>query len=397
MVSTISGPKSGATKRRRSHNGAAHKNGKKHPQAKALHARKHSTARVRHAEPSHSRRAQPKLIEPLTSVSMRGRAAETEDVEPRVDQRTPEVDHIETPTPAPTRHAAEPEVERQRYDANSALNLYLREIALTALLTIQEEVDLAKRIKRGDKKAREQMIKANLRLVVKIARDYENYGMPLLDLINEGNIGLMKAVERFDPAKGAKFSTYGAWWIKQSIKRALANQSKTIRLPVHVVDKVAHIRRAALKLQEIFGREPTDEEIAEELGISRRRVTQYRAAAVTPTSLDASLGDEDSNRISDVVEDERAETPYEELEGKTNTSLVRDMLQKLDDREATILKLRFNLNGEREETLEEIGKRFGVTRERIRQIQEMALTKLRKMIEKLDSPKLQAAMKQALA
>ncbi|MGZ5566036.1 MAG: sigma-70 family RNA polymerase sigma factor [Limisphaerales bacterium] len=312
---------------------------------------------------------------------------------------TPAVElHLDEPHQQPrAAHVAEPEVERQRYDANSALNLYLREIARTPLLTIQEEVELAKRIKKSDKKAREQMIKANLRLVVKIARDYENYGMPLLDLINEGNIGLMKAVERFDPAKGAKFSTYGAWWIKQSIKRALANQSKTIRLPVHVVDKVAHIRRSALKLQEIFGREPTDEEIAEELGISRRRVTQYRAAAVTPTSLDASLGDEDSNRISDVVEDERADTPYQELEQKTNTSLVRDMLTKLDDREATILKLRFNLNGEREETLEEIGKRFGVTRERIRQIQEMALTKLRKMIEKLDSPKLQSMVKQAIA
>ena len=277
------------------------------------------------------------------------------------------------------------EGERQRYDANSALNLYLREIAQTPLLSMEEEIDLARRIKKGDRKAREQMIKANLRLVVKIARDYENYGMPLLDLVNEGNIGLMKAVERFDPAKGAKFSTYGAWWIKQSIKRALANQSKTIRLPVHVVDKVAHIRRASLRLQEVFGREPSDEEIAEELGISTKRVSQYRAAAVTPASLDASLGDEDSNRIADVVEDERAETPYEELEEKTNTNLVREMLHKLDDREATILKLRFNLNGDREETLEEIGKKFGVTRERIRQIQEMALGKLRKMIEELEA------------
>ncbi len=392
MLSTISSPKTGAKKRLRTHNGAAHRNGRKHPRVKALHARKHHTSaatRTRILEPAHHRKAQPKLMETAASVAVREPVpVETAAAEHRLDERQQQPQ-------AP--HVAEPEVERQRYDANSALNLYLREIARTPLLTIQEEVELAKRIKKSDKKAREQMIKANLRLVVKIARDYENYGMPLLDLINEGNIGLMKAVERFDPAKGAKFSTYGAWWIKQSIKRALANQSKTIRLPVHVVDKVAHIRRSAMKLQEIFGREPTDEEIAEELGISRRRVTQYRAAAITPTSLDASLGDEDSNRIADVVEDERADTPYEELEAKTNTSLVRDMLTKLDDREATILKLRFNLNGEREETLEEIGKRFGVTRERIRQIQEMALTKLRKMIEKLDSPKLQTVLKQAMA
>lgn len=287
--------------------------------------------------------------------------------------------------PEPSREY-EPAPERHRYDANSALTLYLTEIGQTPLLTPEEEIVLAARIKKGDKKAREHMIKANLRLVVKIARDYEYYGMPLLDLINEGNIGLMKAVERFDPAKGAKFSTYGAWWIKQSIKRALANQSKTIRLPVHVVDKVAHIRRAALKLQEIFGREPDEDEIAEELGISAKRVRQYRAAAVAPMSLDASLGDDDSNRISDVIEDERADTPYEELEEKTNTDLVRRMLHKLEPREAAILQLRFNLEGEREETLEEIGKRFGVTRERIRQIQESALAKLRKMIERLELP-----------
>jgi len=282
------------------------------------------------------------------------------------------------PDPSPNQN------ERPRYDANSALNLYLTEIGQTPLLTVQDEVDLARRIKRGDKKAREQMIKANLRLVVKIARDYEYYGMPLLDLVNEGNIGLMKAVERFDPAKGAKFSTYGAWWIKQSIKRALANQSKTIRLPVHVVDKVAHIRRASMKLQELFGREPDDDEIAGELGISAKRVRQYRSAAVAPMSLDASLGDDDSNRIADVVEDERAETPYQELEEKANTSMVRDLLGKLDPREAAVLRLRFNLGGEREETLEEIGERFGVTRERIRQIQENALKKLRRMIERLE-------------
>src|SRR5213082_961185 len=162
------------------------------------------------------------------------------------------------------------------YDGDTAFHLYLREIGQTPLLTPQEEIELARRIKRGDKKAREHMIKANLRLVVKIARDYEGYGLPLLDLINEGNIGLMKGVERFDPKKGAKLSTYAAWWIKQSIKRALANQSKTIRLPVHVVDKLAHIRKAEVKLREAMDREPTDEEVAADLGLSSRRVREYR-------------------------------------------------------------------------------------------------------------------------
>jgi RNA polymerase primary sigma factor len=305
-------------------------------------------------------------------------------------RRHPVIPPPAAPAQPPVEHLAPPH-EHPRYDANSALTLYLTEIGRTPLLTPSEEIELAPRIKKGDKKARELMIKANLRLVVKIARDYEYYGMPLLDLINEGNIGLMKAVERFNPAKGAKFSTYGAWWIKQSIKRALANQSKTIRLPVHVADKVSHIRRAAMKLQEVLGREPDEDEIANELGISAKRVRQYRAAAVAPMSLDASLGDDDSNRISDVIEDERADTPYEELEQKTNADMVRRMLSKLEPREAAILQLRFNLEGEREETLEEIGKHFGVTRERIRQIQESALVKLRKMIERLELPDLSPA------
>src|SRR5213082_4168060 len=165
------------------------------------------------------------------------------------------------------------------YDGDTAFHLYLREIGQTPLLTPQEEIELARRIKRGDKKAREHMIKANLRLVVKIARDYEGYGLPLLDLINEGNIGLMKGVERFDPKKGAKLSTYAAWWIKQAIKRALANQSKTIRLPVHVVDKLLHMRRASMKLQEVLGREPTDDELAEELDTTAARVAELRAAS----------------------------------------------------------------------------------------------------------------------
>jgi RNA polymerase primary sigma factor len=277
--------------------------------------------------------------------------------------------------------------ERTSYDGDTAIKLYLREIGQVKLLTPQEEIDLAARIKRGDKKAREQMIKANLRLVVKIARDYEGIGLPLLDLISEGNIGLMKAVERFDPAKGGKLSTYGSWWIKQSIKRALANQSKTIRLPVHLVDKISKMRRTAMRLQEELGREPTDEELGEELGITASRVAQMRMAAIRPASLDAPIGDEDSNNFAEVVQDESADTPYEQLEEKTVTRMLQEMVKTLDPREATILRARFGLDGGPQKTLEEVGQKFGVTRERVRQIQNIALRKLRKMIEKMEMTK----------
>jgi RNA polymerase primary sigma factor len=272
---------------------------------------------------------------------------------------------------------------REAYDADTAFKLYLQEIGQVKLLTLDEENELAGRIKRGDKKARELMIKANLRLVVKIARDYEGCGLPLLDLINEGNIGLMKAVERFDPHKGAKLSTYSAWWIKQSIKRALANQSKTIRLPVHVVDKLFNLRRIEARLQDDLGREPTNEEVAEEANLSSARVAQLRAASMRPTSLDAPLGDDESNHIGDVIPDENAETPCEQLMEEAETKMVREMVGTLDAREATILRYRFGLDGGSERTLEEVGKRFGVTRERIRQIQEIALRKLRKKVLEL--------------
>ncbi|MGV3772454.1 MAG: sigma-70 family RNA polymerase sigma factor [Verrucomicrobiales bacterium] len=275
--------------------------------------------------------------------------------------------------------------ERSSYDGDTAIKLYLREIGQVKLLTPQEEIELAAKIKKGDKKAREDMIKANLRLVVKIAHDYEGLGLPLLDLINEGNIGLMKAVERFDPAKGGKLSTYGSWWIKQSIKRALANQSKTIRLPVHLVDKISKMRRTAMRLQEEFGREPTDDELGEELGISASRVSQLRTAAIRPASLDAPIGDDESNNFAEVVQDENADTPYEQLEDKTVTRMLQEMIKTLDPREATILRYRFGLDGGTEKTLEEVGQKFGVTRERVRQIQNIALSKLRKMIEKLEA------------
>ena len=284
---------------------------------------------------------------------------------------------------------ATPVAERERgtYDGDTAIKLYLREIGQVKLLTPQEEIELAAKIKKGDKKAREHMIKANLRLVVKIARDYEGIGLPLLDLISEGNIGLMKAVERFDPAKGGKLSTYGSWWIKQSIKRALANQSKTIRLPVHLVDKISKMRRVAMQLQEEFGREPTDEELAEELQTTASRIAQMRMASIRPASLDAPIGDDDSNSFSEVVQDENAIDPYEMLEDKTVTGMLEDMVKKLDPREATILRFRFGLDGGSERTLEEVGEKFNVTRERVRQIQNIALRTLRKMIEKFEQAK----------
>jgi RNA polymerase primary sigma factor len=296
-------------------------------------------------------------------------------------------DQQPAPEPEPEEPAAGRARERSSYDGDTAIKLYLREIGQVKLLTPQEEIELAARIKKGDKKAREQMIKANLRLVVKIARDYEGIGLPLLDLISEGNIGLMKAVERFDPAKGGKLSTYGSWWIKQSIKRALANQSKTIRLPVHLVDKISKMRRTSMRLQEELGREPTDEELGGELGITASRVAQMRMAAIRPASLDAPIGDEDSNNFAEVVQDESADTPYEQLEEKTVTRMLQEMVKTLDPREATILRARFGLDGGAQKTLEEVGQKFGVTRERVRQIQNIALKKLRKMIEKMESTK----------
>lgn len=286
----------------------------------------------------------------------------------------------------------EPEPEHPVAEASNAYSLYLREIGKTKLLTPAEEVSLAARIRRGDEQAREEMIKANLRLVVKIAREYEDYGVPLLDLINEGNIGLMKAVERFDPSKGAKLSTYAAWWIKQAIRRALSNQSKTIRLPVHVGDKLVHLRRASMRLQETLGRDPTDEELAHALGTSALRVAELRTAGTRPSSLDAPIGGEDdSNAFADIIGDEKADTPYQELEEKTNTEMIRELVEQLPEREAVILRYRFGLDGDEEKTLEEVGQKFGVTRERIRQLQNIALNRLRKMITKREAVKMMAA------
>ncbi|MEI6035301.1 MAG: RNA polymerase sigma factor RpoD/SigA [Verrucomicrobiae bacterium] len=275
-------------------------------------------------------------------------------------------------------------------DSDTGFQLYLREIARFPLLSVQDEVRLARKIKRGDHEARALMVRSNLRLVVKIARDYSNYGLPLLDLISEGNIGLMKAVERFDPKKGGKLSTYAAWWIKQSIKRGLANQSKTIRLPVHLVDKIAKIRRVSTQMTEELGREPSDDELAEEIGLSAAKVTALKSAAIRPTSLDQPIGDDDSTQFGDLVGDEEAQNPFEMLRDKDLRDEVGDLMDALDDRERRIISFRFGLDGKKPKTLEEVGAKFRVTRERIRQIQNIALSKLRKALSRKEKPKAEA-------
>ncbi len=298
----------------------------------------------------------------------------------------PSAPHLEAPISSEERN--DEQEDKAMFDLptseHSSMRLYLHEIGKVALITPEQEVQLAARIKVGDESARQQMIRANLRLVFKIAHDYSQFGLPLLDLISEGNIGLMKAVERFDPAKGGKLSTYAAWWIKQSIKRALANQSKTIRLPVHLVDKIARLRKAALQLQETLGREATDEELAEVMGLPVRKIAHLKTVSVRPTSLDAPVGDDDSTELGELVCDENELTPFETLRGKTTQQDISNIVAKLDPRETEILRLRFGLDGERPKTLEEVGECLHVTRERVRQLQNTAHAKMRKALTKLE-------------
>jgi RNA polymerase primary sigma factor len=269
---------------------------------------------------------------------------------------------------------------------DTAMKAYLREIGRTPLLTPQQEIELAAKIKMGDRQARALMISSNLRLVVTIAQDYANVGLPLLDVISEGNIGLMVAVDRFDPSKGAKLSTYAAWWIRQSIKRALSNQSKTIRLPVHLGDKIAKVRRVALQMSEELGREPTDEELGEEIGIASGKVSHLKTVSIRPASLDAPISEDDLTELGETVEDEQARTPFELLRDKDLHNDVDGLLGKLDDREKKIISQRFGFDGGGRKTLEEIGKKLGVSRERIRQLENIALSKLRRALSQKEDP-----------
>lgn len=270
-------------------------------------------------------------------------------------------------------------------ESADAFHLYLREIGPLPLLTPEEEISLARRARRGDAAAREAMITGNLRLVVKIARDYENMGLPLLDLIAEGNIGLMKAVDRFDPERGTKLSVYASFWIKQSVRRALGNQARTIRVPIHVHSRLAGLDRASRRLQEWLGRAPTDAELAHEARLPAAQLARLRLASLTQTSLDAPLGEEQDTSLAEVVPDEMAGTPYEHLSGETLHELLREFLGELSEREAYVLRLRYGLDGADELTLDDVGERLNLTRERVRQIQAAAIKKLNRWITRRES------------
>ncbi|MBR4718485.1 MAG: sigma-70 family RNA polymerase sigma factor [Lentisphaeria bacterium] len=264
------------------------------------------------------------------------------------------------------------------------MRVYMHDIGQISLVSKDQEVSLAARIhgRNHDShdEARATLIEANLRLVVKIAHDFKGLGLPLLDLISEGNIGLMRAVEKFDPSKGAKFSSYAAWWIKQSMRRALANQSRVIRIPVQSAGKINKIKSVKLKLMEKLGREPTDDEIAANLGFSGRTVTGLRLADLRTFSLHDPIQQGEDGEFQDIIPDQEAMTPDRILGDEESVHRLLSLLSKLDDRERLILQLRFGLDGKRPKTLEEVSQEIRRTRERVRQIQNQALAKLRAML-----------------
>ena len=261
------------------------------------------------------------------------------------------------------------------------LQLFLREIGKRRLLTAQEEVGLARRIERGDLDAKRKMVESNLRLVVSIAKNYRNQGLPFLDLIQEGTIGLVRAAEKFDYRKGFKFSTYATWWIRQGIARALADKARTIRIPVHVVERLNTIRRAERSLVTALGREPTVEEIAEVTGIEPGEVESIKRSAQAPISLEKPVGDEEQSEFGQLIADDHAESPYERAVEILTTEALSVALENLSYRERRVLELRYGLGGQHPCTLGEVGRTFNVTRERIRQIEKEALKKLQNLPE----------------
>jgi RNA polymerase primary sigma factor len=286
---------------------------------------------------------------------------------------------------------AEEEAEAEadeREVSTEALQLFLKDIGKVDLLTAAQEIELAKRIERGDHRAKQEMVEANLRLVVSIAKRYRNQGLPFLDLIQEGTIGLVRAAEKFDHRKGFKFSTYATWWIRQAVARALADKARTIRMPVHVVEKLNKILRTERKLRAERGREPSSLEIAKELDLTLDDVDQIRRSAQTPVSLEKPVGDDEESEFGHFITDELAPQPDEVAEDVLRKEALVKILHTLSERERRVLELRYGLNGEQPRTLDEVGRTFQVTRERIRQIENQSLKKLRALA---DSQKLRVA------
>ncbi|HAG07131.1 MAG: RNA polymerase sigma factor [Clostridia bacterium 62_21] len=290
----------------------------------------------------------------------------------------PEVSDLETLEPE--HHEEEVEVDLsvpEGVDIDDPVRMYLKEIGRIPLLTPEEEVELAKRMEKGDEEAKRRLIEANLRLVVSIAKRYVGRGMLFLDLIQEGNLGLIKAVEKFDWRKGYKFSTYATWWIRQAITRAIADQARTIRIPVHMVETINKLIRVSRQLLQELGREPTPEEIAREMDISAEKVREIMRIAQEPVSLETPIGEEEDSHLGDFIEDQDAQAPAEEASFTLLREQLNEVLKTLTEREQRVLRLRFGLDDGRARTLEEVGQKFGVTRERIRQIEAKTLRKLR--------------------
>jgi RNA polymerase primary sigma factor len=271
----------------------------------------------------------------------------------------------------------EPEAETVREVSTDSLQLFLKDIGKVELLTAAQEVELAKRIERGDHHAKQEMIEANLRLVVSIAKRYRNQGLPFLDLIQEGTIGLVRAAEKFDYRKGFKFSTYATWWIRQAVARALADKARTIRMPVHVVEKLNKIVRSERKLRAELGREPLPAEIGRELDLTPDEVDQIRRSAQTPVSLEKPVGDEEESEFGHFLTDETQPLPDEAAEVNMRNEALVKILGALAPRERRVLEMRYGLDGQHPRTLDEVGRAFNVTRERIRQIENQSLKKLR--------------------
>jgi RNA polymerase primary sigma factor len=262
-----------------------------------------------------------------------------------------------------------------------SLQLFLKDLGKVRLLTAQEEVDLAKRIERGDFDAKQKMVESNLRLVVSIAKNYRNQGLPFLDLIQEGTIGLVRAAEKFDYRRGFKFSTYATWWIRQAIARSLADKARTIRIPVHIVEKLNQIGRAERKLLSGLGRDPTSEEIAEVTGLEPEEVESIQRSGQAPISLEKPVGDEEQAEFGQFIADDRAESPYDRAVEILTKEALREALENLSYRERRVLELRYGIGGEHPQTLEQVARTFNVTRERIRQIEHLSLKKLYNLSE----------------